>query len=122
MNEYPAWIQILFKRGSASSALASAFLVDITSKSIANEADAHHNGRELLRQAALEQLSSDNIEQIAYSLACLSVVGLPQDLVKVELYVAHPSDLVCRAAKLCRFSLRQLSRNTPPPNGRWPAA
>ena len=122
MSEYPGWIQVLFSRGSAHHALKTAFLVNSTRTCIENEVDAHHNGRELLRAVALEELSSDNIDNVAYSLVCLSVVGRPADLVNVEPYVTHTSDLVCRAAKSCRFALKQLSRTARPPNDRPPAA
>ncbi len=109
MVHRPTWIQILIKRSHAGHALHSAFLLDLACQSIAEYADAEPNGRGELRQFALGEAQSADVEMAALALVFLSVAGVPADLAFAQGFVKHPSDLVRRAARTCCYELRQRS-------------
>jgi hypothetical protein len=115
MNDLPGWIQFLYKRGSAGHALHTGLLLDLTNESIAEEADAHPGGRQQLREVALSELESGDLQNVALSLVYLSVVGQAEDLNAVERFANHGSDLVQRAARTCQY---QLHRVVKPHNSR----
>ena len=108
MTDTPGWIQLLFKRSKAESALHSAFLYDLNKANILEEINARPNGPDELRQVALGELDSADPETLAMTLVFLSIVGKPEDLRIVgNLQLAdHSSELVRRAAKTCLFDLR----------------
>ena len=110
MHDHPGWIQLLYKRHSAWHALHTAFLLNSTNDNIAEQVDALPNGREQLRRVALSELASDDPGVIALSLVYLGVVGIHDDLAAAESFLGHPSDLVVRAAKVCRYALRHAVR------------
>lgn len=102
---------MLYKRRKAGHALHSAELLKWTSELVAERAAAEGNGQAELRRVAIQELESGDSETVALSLVFLSVVGQPQDLPKVEPLVAHPSDLIQRAARACRFQLQAMARS-----------
>jgi hypothetical protein len=100
----------LYDRHNAWHALHTAFLLESTQDFIANEADLRPGGREQLRRVALCELESDDERTVASSLVCLSVVGQPVDLPALDRLIAHPSELIQRAARACRFELQARKR------------
>jgi hypothetical protein len=111
MKDRPIWIQLLYKRHSASYALHSAFLLEFVNGLVVAEADAQPNGREQLRQVALSELNSPDPQVVAISLLFLGVVGRPNDISAVEGFGNHQSDLVQKAARTSLFELRQENRS-----------
>jgi hypothetical protein len=111
MDDYPGWIQLLYKRKSASHALHTSFLLHLTNSDIAQLANFQPDGRDQLRKIAILELNSEDTQIIALSLVFLGVVGQPDDLVYVEPFVNHPFDLVRKAARTCQFELRQGSKD-----------
>lgn len=105
------WIRLLYKRHSASHALHSAFLLNLTREQIAEGARARPGGRDELRAFALEELASEDAGKVAYSLVVLCAVGLSEDLALIKPLLDHPSELVRRAARACRFELRRKRRS-----------
>jgi len=102
---------LLYKRQSPAHALHSDFLLEHTRGFIAGEADAQPDGREQLRRIAVRELESHDPRTVAWSLICLGVVGLPEDLPMAERFVAHPSDLIQRSALTCQFELKRMKRD-----------
>jgi hypothetical protein len=111
MNDVPGWIQLLYKRHTPEYALQTAFLLDFVRGSVAEQADAQPDGREQLRQIAVRKVESHDPQTVAWSLICLGVVGLPEDLSMVERFIAHPSDSIQRAARACQFQLKKNGRD-----------
>jgi hypothetical protein len=107
MNHRPGWIQLLYKRSNAGHALHTGFLLNITNENIAEIADSHIGGREQLREVALTELDSDDSQILALSLLFLGIAGQPEDFTIIKKFVDHPSDLIQKAARACRFELLQ---------------
>jgi hypothetical protein len=63
-----------------------------------------------LRAVALDRLSEADPEIVAFSLVLLGAVGRPEDLPVVDSTAAHPSELVRKAARACRFQLERAAR------------
>jgi hypothetical protein len=112
MNDRPGWIRLLYKRHNAWQTLHTAFLWNHFRIFVAEEADAQPNGREHLREVALEELASQDFRLIAFSLLCLGIVGRREDLPLVERFVACPDDLTRRAALAAQFELKKRSEVT----------
>jgi hypothetical protein len=112
MADRPIWVEVLLKRHSASHALGTGFLLDLTFKRLAEEADTHEHGARDLRQAACELLSSHEEDEIALSAIIMGVVGLPEDLPRIEPLKQHPSELVRKAASACLFAIGRRKRAT----------
>jgi len=106
------WIRLLYKRHSASHALHSAFLLNLTREQIAEDARARPGGRDELHAFALEQLASEDPGRVAYSLVVLCAVGQSKDLPLMEPLLDHPSEIVQRAARACRYELRRKRGST----------
>ncbi len=106
MTDRPGWIDLIFKRWNAGHALSTSFLLNSTNQEIAELSDGQPNGREQLRQASLDELASDDSRSVALALVFLGVVGRVDELPRIEQFVQHPSELVRRAARCCRFELR----------------
>lgn len=101
------WIRLLYKRHSASHALHSAFLLNLTRDQIAENARSRPGGCDELRAFALRELASQDLGRVAYSLVVLCAIGLAEDLAMIEPLLDHPSEVVRRAAKACRYELRR---------------
>jgi len=111
MNDRPGWIQLLYERHTAGWALHTAFLLNFHQDFVAEEADAQPDGREQLRQVALSELNSHDLHFVAMSLLFLGVVGQSDDVPAVEAFVAHPSDLIQKAARASLFELKRKKRS-----------
>jgi len=58
----------------------------------------------------VRELESHDPQTVAWSLICLSVVGLSEDLPMAEQFVAHSSDVIQKAALACHFELKKRKR------------
>ena len=110
MNDVPRWIFSLYRTSNAGHALTTSFLLDLTRSQITEMAEAQLDGRQHLRQFALDEISSNDPEVVALSLIFLSVVGDAEDLAAVEGAMTHDSDLVRRAARVCQYELQRLHK------------
>ena len=119
MNEQPAWIQMLFKRGHGLDAFDTRFLMRLHRELVEERLGEGPGRRDQLRSSALEQLQGDDPRTIVQSLAFLMVVGTPSDLPKVEPFLNHPHELVRKAASTCRFELRRIARRGEAPRPHW---
>ena len=111
MHDRPGWIQLLYKRDNAEWALHTAFLLNSFKDFVAEEADAQPDGREQLRQVALSELTSPDPNFVTMSLLYLGVVGQSDDLPAVESFVAHPTELIQKAAQASLFELKRKTRS-----------
>ncbi len=106
-NSPAGWIDILFKRRSARSALGTGFRLNFELNLIADEAASRPGGTEALRAAAFQKLESHHDEEaVAMSLLVLGAVGRNAELPLAERFLEDPSELVRRAVKACLFQLR----------------
>ena len=108
-RELPAGIQLLLRRGSFSCSEAEfvQFRQEHLRKRVTEVAEAHENGRELLREAAAMQLGSGDIDMIDHALAVMFVVGVASDAAVIQPLLSHPADRVQKAARTCLFEIRR---------------
>lgn len=114
MNDIPGWIELLFRRGDASRALSTSFLLDLTYRNVNEAVEAHEDGPFQLRQTALGRLDSAVDTEVANALIFLAIVGRPEDTHKVLSLVKLPSEWVQKAAKTRLFALSRPRRENLP--------
>lgn len=96
------------RRGSIASldSTWATFRLQKLKEHIRKVADSQENGRELLRIEALKQLQDTDPEMVERALTCLMAVGNKTDIAAVEELEAHDASNVQKAAKVCRFELK----------------
>ena len=110
MSERPSWIEAFFAKKRAGGAFESRWARDRqrwAREDIVEQVGDDPKNADDLRQAALDESRSDDIRRVELALECLMVVGRQDDLAAVAHLDDHPSEYIRRAAKACRFALRQ---------------
>jgi len=100
MNE-PAWVTFLFDRGHGYCNRGPNDLTFLR-ESVHDHVGDDEQKRCELRAASLVRLDDEAPRQ---ALGFLSIVGVPDDLPKVEPFLNSPHESVRNAAKVCRFEL-----------------
>ncbi len=108
-GEFPAGIKRLLARlpYSCSEPEYTHFRQDIVRKWIRDVADAHENGLQQVRDAALAQLADPDPAMLQRAITCLFVVGRSSDVPAVEPLTSHPDESVRKAAHTCLFEIRR---------------
>jgi hypothetical protein len=68
-------------------------------------ADAHENGRVILRHTCLTELESVDERRVQAALAYLFVVGMSSDAKSVEALTQHQNEGIQKSARTCIFEL-----------------
>ena len=110
MDERPGWIELLFKRGHGRTTFKTVFLLELDKRHIVRECDTVSNGRQALRDAALEVLEVERSSEMVQALAYLLVVGSPEDLGAVQPLITHHNESIRNAAKAVAFELARMDR------------
>ena len=108
-TDLPAWLaKLLRRRGdSGVDSTYAVFRFNLNREYILSQADANENGRELLRSAALTQLSSSDPHLVERALICLAAVGKKSDARLIESAKAHGDINVQKSAAICLFEIRK---------------
>ena len=113
MEERPAWLETLFELSVHLDWVEGAytsFRQRLWKEWVLSRIEGVVDGVEILRCASLEELTSEDPHRVSRALMCLIVVGHPSDVAEVEPLLDHPQEYIRKAAKTCRFELRQKER------------
>lgn len=108
-SDLPVGIEQLLKRvpfrrnESAYATLRHALL----RRRVIEVVDAHEDGWQLLREAAIGRLSYVDSEVVDRALACLFIVGDARDVPAIKPLLRHPDEGVRSAARTCLFEARR---------------
>jgi hypothetical protein len=113
MEERPAWLEALFKSSLRLDWVEGAYALfrqRLWKEWVLSRIEGIVDGAEILRRASLEELASEDLHMVSRALMCLIVVGLPSDIGDVERLLDHPQEYIRKAARTCRFELKQKER------------
>ena len=109
-ESYPAWIEWLFRSGIGLGCFDGEYALfrqRLARENIQSLIDAEPESLQLLRRSSLQELHSTDTHKIERALLYLMVVGRAADVAAVETLLRHPSEIVRKAAKTCRFELKK---------------
>jgi hypothetical protein len=108
-DELPIWIEHLLTLDlySCSEPGVAQFRQECLRERVWEAVDAYENGRNQLHDACVQHLADPDDDVVENALACLFVIGTSADMQAVEALFQHPSEIIRKAARTCRFEIRR---------------
>jgi hypothetical protein len=104
-RRWPAWIELLIKRGHGLDAFRNRFALDLHPETVEEYMAQADGRRDELRHAAVAAIESDDPAPVVQALSFLLVAGTDSDASFVEPLTRATNDAVQKAAKTCLFEL-----------------
>jgi hypothetical protein len=107
-NEYPTWIEWLFRSGVGLNCFNPPYALFRQAndrEKVQSFIESEIEGSAQLRAASLKELGSEDPRRVERAIFYLMLVGLAADIPVVEALRNHPEETIRKGAKTCRFEL-----------------